>query len=106
MKKIVVSLLLLSALALPITAMAIPSQPGEGSIGSLDDLYNKIGTAAWAVFAMIALIAFIIAGILFLTAAGQPEKIAQARTAFLWGVAGIVVGVVAYSIIGIVQNLL
>jgi hypothetical protein len=106
MKKIIVSLLLLSILVLPITAMAIPTQPGEGDIGDIEGLYDKIGTVAWVVFAMVALICFLIAGILFLTAAGNPAKIAIARNAFLWGVAGVVVGVIAFSIVKIVQNAL
>lgn len=106
MKKIVVSLLLLSALVLPITAMAIPQQPDEGGIGSIDELYITIGSIAWKVFVIVALIMFVIAGILFLTAAGNPEKIAQARNAFLWGVVGIIVGIIAFSIVAIVGGVL
>ena len=104
MKKIVVSLLLLSILVLPVTVGAIPSQPGEGSIGSLTEFYNTVGRVAWQAFAIIALIMFIIAGVLFLTAGGDPEKVKTARNAFLWGVVGIIVAVVAFSIVTIISR--
>lgn len=94
--------MLLGILALPVAALAQPT----GKIGSIDELAEKIGRAAWSVFGIVALICFIVAGILFLTAAGNPEKIQQARNAFLWGVAGVVVGILAYSIIKIIENFL
>jgi len=99
MKKIIVSFLLLSVLFMPALAFA---QPGV-TINSLDQLVTVIKRPLWVVFGLIALIAFVISGILFLTAAGNPGKIAQARTAFLWGVVGVVVGTVLYSIITVMD---
>ena len=90
MKKIILSLVALSVLAMPVLALAQPSV----TITSIDDLVDAVKRPLWIIFGLIALIAFVIAGILFLTAAGSPEKIAQARTAFLWGVVGVVVGIV------------
>ena len=101
MKKSLISFLLLSALALPVLAMA---QGTPSSSNTLTGLITGIKTAAWLIFGAIAVIAFVIAGILFLTAAGNAEKILQARNAFLWGVAGVVVGILAYSIVSIVQS--
>lgn len=100
MKKIIISLILLSVLVLPVVATAqIPPQPGFGTIGNLDVLYQRIATLFWQIFAIIALIMFIVAGILFLTAGGDPDKVVAARSAFLWGVVGIVVAMVAFSIV-------
>lgn len=101
-KKIVVSLTLLSLLAVPVLAFAQP----QGEIGSLEDFVSKIKTVVWTIFGIIALISFVIAGVLFLSAAGNPEKIAAARNAFLWGVAGVVVGILAFSIVSIIENAL
>ena len=102
MKKIVVSLLLLSVLLAPALAFAQP----RTTINSLDQLVNAVKRPLWVVFGLIALVAFVIAGILFLTAAGDPEKVKTARTAFLWGIVGIVVGIVAYSIVAIIETAL
>ncbi len=101
MKKIAVSLILLSILLAPVMAFAIPKP-----IGSLDGLVNAIKDPLWVIFGLIALICFVIAGILFLTSAGDPEKVKLARTAFLWGVVGVVVGILAYSIVAIIETAL
>ena len=46
----------------------------------------------------------IIAGILFLVSGGDAEKIKTARNAFIWGVVGIVVGLLAFSIVSLVRS--
>jgi uncharacterized membrane protein YjfL (UPF0719 family) len=48
----------------------------------------------------------VIAGMLFLSARGDAEKIKTAKGAFLWGVVGIVVAILAYSMINILMFLL
>jgi hypothetical protein len=100
MKKIKLALVSFSALLLPVLALAQPAV----QIGSLQEIVNSIERAMWIVFGGIAVICFVVAGILFLTAGGQPEKVQAARSAFIWGIAGVVVGIVAYSIIAIVSS--
>ena len=56
-------------------------------------------------FALFALVSFVIAGIFFLTAQGQPEKLKIARSFVLWGVVSIIVAILAYSIITIVESI-
>jgi len=102
MKKILISLLSLDMLLLPVMVLAQPAV----SINSLDQLITAIKGPIWVVFGLIALVAFVIAGVLFLTAAGDPEKVAKARTAFLWGIVGIIVGILAFSIVTIIETAL
>jgi hypothetical protein len=105
MKKIALSLITIGAIALPIIALAqIGGTPPTNFVTDLTTLGNRIVAQVWIVFTIIAVICFVVAGVLFLTAAGNPEKVQQARTAFLWGVAGVVVGIVAYTIIAIVRT--
>ncbi|MCX6724283.1 MAG: hypothetical protein NT155_03900 [Candidatus Staskawiczbacteria bacterium] len=108
MKTIKIALVALSIAALPLMAFAVVSNPinnvSGGGISDLNTLVNSILAKMWVVFAGIAVIMFLVAGILFLTAGGQPEKIQSARSAFIWGVAGVVVGIIAYSIIAIVGS--
>jgi uncharacterized membrane protein SirB2 len=66
----------------------------------------KLIDALWVVFTIIAVVMFVVAGILFLTSTGDPQKIQQARNAFLWGVVGIAVAIIGYSITKIVINTL
>ena len=100
MTKTQIVLTTLSILLLPVLAFAQPPV----AIDSLDAIVIAIQRVIWVVFGLIAVIAFVSAGILFLTASGQPEKVQAARSAFIWGVVGVVVGIVAYSIIAIVSS--
>lgn len=102
MKKNLISILVISSLlVLPVIALA---QPAVGV--SLDSLIVSIKSIMWKIFGIIAVIMFVVAAILFLTSQGNAEKIQAARSAFIWGVAGVVVGIIAFSIVSLVQGLL
>lgn len=105
-----ITLVSLSSLLLPVLALAQMEANAPGgtgtSIGSLQQIIHAIENAAGLVFGAIAVIAFIVAGILFLTAGGDADKIAAARSAFIWGIAGVVVGIIAFSIIAIVSSVI
>ncbi|KKP32581.1 MAG: hypothetical protein A2312_04400 [Candidatus Staskawiczbacteria bacterium RIFOXYB2_FULL_32_9] len=100
--KIIVSLLLLSVLLTPVLASAVIPAPPTTSVTDLSTLYDKIATLMWQIFAIVALVLFVIAGIMFLTAQGDPAKVATARLFVLWGIVGIVVAAFAFSIVEIV----
>jgi len=104
MDRKILFLILLGILVLPLGALAQLHNYGPDI--SYTSLLDKIETATWIIFAAIAVICFIIAGIMFLTAQGAPDKLQAARSAFIWGVVGVVVGIVAYSIIEIVGSAL
>lgn len=96
-KKLISSLAIVSLLVLPLAVFAVPATR------TLTGIITSLQTLAWQIFGLIAVICFVIAGILFLTSGGDPEKVQTARNAFMWGVAGIVVGILAYSIISIIE---
>lgn len=73
---------------------------------SVPDIVRGVENAAAMVFGAIAVISFVMAGILFLTAQGEAAKITAAKSAFLWGIAGVVVGILAFSIIAVVGGLI
>lgn len=75
-------------------------------VDSIQSLSIAIAQVVWLVFTVIAVICFVLAGIMFLTAQGEPDKIKTARAAAIWGVAGVVVAIAAYSIISIVSKAL
>lgn len=102
MNKKIISGLAVSSLLLPLAAFA----QDVGQIGSIDELFDKIRIAGFTVLSIVVFIAFLYAAILFLFAGGSAEKVASARTAFLWGIVGVVVGLLAWSILAIIQNLI
>jgi hypothetical protein len=106
MKKIALSLATVAAIALPIITLAQIGGNPPAINASLVGIGQEIANASWIVFTIIAVVMFVFAGVRFLTAGGEPEKVAQARGAFMWGVAGIVVGILAFTIITVVTSVI
>ena len=105
--KIIVSLMLLATVLAPVGALAVdtfPSGAPTTGVSDLSNLYSSLATLLWQIVAIVALVMFVIAGILFLLSQGDPGKVATARQFVLWGVVGIVVALLAYSIVGIVTS--
>jgi hypothetical protein len=97
MNKKIFFLILFSLLTVP--AMSF------GAAGNIQELMaTLVNGVVWVVFGGIAVICIVYAGILFLSSGGDPAKVKLARNSFLYGVAGIVVGILAYSIVGIIEN--
>ena len=92
-------------LAMPLMSMAITdfSPPNEISL-NVGQLVNRILGVVWIIFLAVAIILFIFGGIQFLTAQGEPQKLTQAKNFVIWGVVGVMVAVLAFSITLIVRN--
>ena len=105
-KKIVTSLSAIALLALPVIASAIliPAEPGVTSVSITTFITNAFANVIWPIFFAIILIYVLIIGFLFLSAQGDPSKVATARQALLWGVIGLVVFALAYSLLSIVKT--
>ena len=100
---------------MPVLASASGMQPPTavttavgygGTPTNLPGFITVIENLAALIFGLMAVVMFVMAGILFLTARGAPEKVQEARGAFMWGVAGVVVGIIAFSIVAIVGSFL
>lgn len=104
MNKKILFLILLGILILPTVVFA--QLHSYGSDISLGEIVDNIVGSLWVVFAGIAVVCFLVAGVMFLTAAGDAGKLKTARDAFLWGVVGVVIGILAYSMINIVGSLI
>ena len=76
----------------------------EGTSLSILSIGSSIVNVLWVVFTVLAIICFVVAGVLFLTAFGDTEKLKTARGAFIWGVVGVVVAILAFSIVSLVRN--
>jgi hypothetical protein len=98
-KKLFYLLVLFSVLLLPFQAYA--------AVDSIQSLMKAlVGSALWAIFTAIVVFCFIYSGVLFLSSSGEPAKLAKARASFFWGIAGVIVGIIAYSIINIVSGII
>ena len=107
-KKLIAATALTMLLASPAMILAfddggLPNQVPGLDIGTLIDVLFGI---VWPVVVAFAIIAFIVAAFLFMTAQGDATKIAQGRSAVIWGVVGVVVALLAFSIPAIVRQTL
>ncbi len=90
------------AVALPILPAGGPINAGLVAVGFINSLISIL----WPLFLGFAVMMFIIAGFLFLTANGNASKIDTAKKAVIWGVIGVAVGILAFSIPFMVAMLL
>lgn len=97
-----------SALLLPYLVRAQFALPDQGDTGLADTSVTDIltGLMKWLlmIVAIIAVIAFVIAGILYLTAAGDSEQIEKAKKAMIWSIVGVVVALLGVIVMNAVQS--
>jgi len=107
-KKLVILFSSMVLLTLPVVMLAdINPGPAPNSQNlSVTQIVNIVLNFIWPIFVGFAVIMFLVAGFLFLTAQGDPGKVGAARQAILWGIIGVVVGVIAFSIPFIIRNTL
>ena len=116
MKKVLVSLILVSVLAVPAIASAgiledilgigggrdAPAVvPQTDVMRTLDNLTNWM----FAILLIIAVIFVIVAAFMFVTAAGDPEKTKTARNFVLYALIGVLVAVSAKVLVSLVRRI-
>lgn len=103
MKKIVLSLTLISLLVFPVLAFAIEEGPPStvDIIGTLDGIVDWI----FSILVVFAAIMLVWAGFSFVTAGGDATKLGEARTKILYALIGIIVAFASRGLIAFVQTL-
>ena len=104
-----ITLATLAMLASPVLAFAAACPTtGAGALNGTQwfqcIITNLLNIVLWPLFITIAIVMFIWAGILFLTAHGEPDKTRQATKAVIYGCIGIVVGILGYVAVGIIRG--
>lgn len=97
-----------SALLLPVMAFAVQTVPLPGVNPAINvaTLIDLVFSFVWPVVGAVVVLLFIVAGFEFFNAGGDASKVAAARQHVIWGVAGVVVMLLAFSIPFIVKNTL
>lgn len=105
MKKKLIVLFALAILLIPIVSfgLVVPKLAKEGiEIDLVRIISELLGNIIWPIIVAVTVIMFLVAGFKFLTAQGAPDKLKEAKSAVIWGIAGVVVIVLSFSIIKIV----
>ena len=101
--KIISSLISGAVSALPVVAMAAPPQlPPTGQ--TWNNIVTFIQGTLYTVGGVAVVVMFLVSGIMFVTAAGSPDKVQAARQTLLFAVVGAAVLLVAASIFAIIQS--
>ena len=109
--KYAVSAATAAALALPALAMA-QWQPGlaGGSSGlsgmTFGTILKTVMNWALGLLGFLAVLAFIIAGIMYITAAGDEDRIASAKKTMTYAIIGLVVALIGYIVVVLISNLI
>ena len=85
-----------------LAAVALPGIPGQ--VGDFNTIINAILKLIWPMFIGFAVIMFIIAGFLFLKSQGEPSEVKTARDCLIWGIVGVAIGVLAFSLPYFIQE--
>ena len=106
-KKIAYSLASLVAVA-PFAALAQFETPGGTGLPSGSILGIVTGLMNWLliIVGILGVIGFVIAGIIYLTAAGDEDQIAKGKKALIYSIVGVIVALLGVVIIKAVQSML
>ncbi len=99
-KKIIIIALFLSAL--PFLALGQEIESAADVIQIIVNITNFI----WSVFMIITVIAFLVAGFFYITAAGDPNKVARANKMVLYSIIGVVVALLSGGMVALIQSFL
>jgi len=106
-KKLILPLLAILLILPSVVLGQFPVMPPLTSGVNLFSLIVVISTiilnATWMISVTFVIIMFVIAGFKFLTAQGDPNKVGEARNAVIWGIGGVIVVILAYSILVVMR---
>lgn len=72
--------------------------------GSIYGIINQTMNWLLAILGFLGIIGFVIAGILYLTAAGDEDQIGKAKNAMMYSIIGVIVALLGFVIIQAVNN--
>ncbi len=92
----------------PVAALAQFVAPGGTNLpsASIFSIIQNIMFYLLAILGFVAVIGFVISGIMYLVAAGDEDRQAQAKRAMIYSITGVIVGLVGLVILFAAQKLL
>jgi len=103
MKRIILSLILVGLLVLP--AVSLAQAPRSAPTVSVIKVLDNIVDWLFSILLIIAVIWLIVAGYYFITAQGDPERIAKARNMVLYALIGVLIAFLARGLVLLVERI-
>lgn len=106
--KFLVSTISVTVLTVPALAMAQFQSPSGTNLpsGSVSGIIKNIMNWMLGIVGVLGVIGFAISGILYLTAAGDEDRIATAKKAMTWSIVGVVVALLGLVILKAAEAML
>lgn len=95
--------LIIAALLIPLASYAI-SIPNPLTTNDFQELINRIINLVFTIGLALAPISIIIAGILFMTAQGEPGKIQTAQNIIKWTFIGLIILICSKAIVELIKT--
>jgi len=107
-KKIICSVVFVGLFCLihPVFGDGVTITPPEGVPTTFCALLTQIAGAVGMIIASLGGIMIVVAGILYLTSAGSPERMGTAKKALVYAIAGIVIGLSATVIVDVIKEVI
>jgi len=105
MKKILVGIILTTLITAPTLVIAIEEVPEMSPEAFLQILGDVVGYL-FTILLIVAAIFLVIAGFNFVTASGEPDKIAKAKTFVIYALVGVAVAVASRGLIALVREVM
>ena len=103
-KSYILGLIIVSLLCSASFALAAVTVPNPLGVNNFGDLLLKIAKGIGDIIATLGSLMIIVAGFLYLTSAGNPEKMNKAKTALMYAIGGIIIGILAETIVIVIKE--
>ena len=77
----------------------VPDAVNQSSVGTVDELVKKVITFLGWVIGVVSVLGILIGSLLYIVSAGDPNKTRVAKDALVYSVVGLIVAMLAYSIV-------
>jgi len=100
------SIIIISLFCLSNLAFGQQIEAPAGVPKDFGSILGKIADAVGTLIASLGAAMIVVAGILYLTSAGSPERIGTAKKALIYAIVGIAIGLAAKEIVNIVLDIM
>src|SRR3989344_130181 len=109
MKNLKTKILTVVLTAAPVLALAQPLGQGVPranvtEVGQILAILNRVINIVGGLFFAVAILFIFFAAYLYLTAAGDPEKLTKAKNQLIYSIIAIAIGLIAFSVTTIVER--
>jgi len=84
----------------------LPDPGANGQGHPIAEVLNRVLMWLLGLFGLLAIISFIVAGVLYFTAQGDENRIGKAKKAVIYGIVGVVVGLIGLVVLNTITSLL